>query len=477
MPSSNANACHGGKERPQAGLQDLPPAAARARPEEDMRRPATRRGRAVPEVKFKHPARACSPPTRASACLACHPGAQVLCGWTAYAPPATPTTIKARWTATARVCHNGRRLGEDPLQPQRHGLPADGRPQGLECGDCHRDMQTFRITPRPSSLRRLPRRRYRSSPFPHAAYGAGRDCQECHMQDTWSYAHSPFWFDIQTGLHGRDRLRLLPQDAGDYREYTCHDCHKGHTGDQNGRCLDCHPGGFPDGGGGGLVRGADRAGTAVFAARAVAWAFVPRRVLVDGSPRRPRRNRVRGPTPAVRLKGVLSHSIRLIGFGGGVDGRKLAASDRRLPVRPPWEQDRPALSEPSLDQLPAYPRARCWRAPSRTAYPADRRAGHRRLDRGRGQERTLGRFFPDFDYTSIPVMEGGSAGWEGGGFSSGRGRPDVRRLDREGKRPRHFHRRPDQAQKARLQRQSRLERGPLPGPALQKEIPAGINVR
>ncbi|MCX6561727.1 MAG: hypothetical protein NTZ26_14585 [Candidatus Aminicenantes bacterium] len=34
-----------------------------------------------------------------------------------------------------------------------------------------------------------------------------------------------------------------------------------------------------------------------------------------------------------------------------------------------------------------------------------------------GVKTTLGRFFPDFDYASIPVMDGGSAGWEGGGFS------------------------------------------------------------
>jgi hypothetical protein len=34
-----------------------------------------------------------------------------------------------------------------------------------------------------------------------------------------------------------------------------------------------------------------------------------------------------------------------------------------------------------------------------------------------GVKTTLGRFFPDFDYASIPVMDGASAGWEGGGLS------------------------------------------------------------
>ena len=34
--------------------------------------------------------------------------------------------------------------------------------------------------------------------------------------------------------------------SGNYRDYTCHDCHKGHAGDRNGRCVDCHPNGFPD---------------------------------------------------------------------------------------------------------------------------------------------------------------------------------------------------------------------------------------
>ena len=65
------------------------------------------------------------------------------------------------------------------------------------------------------------------------------------MQDTWKYAHSPFWFNIQTGAMAGLDCVSCHKTSGQYADYTCHDCHKGHSGDRNGRCMDCHPGGPP----------------------------------------------------------------------------------------------------------------------------------------------------------------------------------------------------------------------------------------
>ncbi len=65
------------------------------------------------------------------------------------------------------------------------------------------------------------------------------------MQDTWKYAHSPFWFNIQTGAMAGVDCASCHKTASQYSDYTCHDCHKGHSGDRNGRCMDCHPGGPP----------------------------------------------------------------------------------------------------------------------------------------------------------------------------------------------------------------------------------------
>ena len=127
------------------------------------------------------------------------------------------------------------------------GFPLMGTHRALECGDCHRDLQTFKIVPRPTECASCHEADYRSARFPHAAYGAGRNCQECHLQDTWVYAHSPYWFNIQTGRHAGIACTTCHKNAQDYREYSCHECHAGHSGDRNGRCLDCHPGGFPGG--------------------------------------------------------------------------------------------------------------------------------------------------------------------------------------------------------------------------------------
>jgi hypothetical protein len=240
------DACHGGKEGPKPDCKTChtPPH------EPGLKKTCTTchtPGHPFAEVKFKHPAKGMFSTHQGVACLACHPGRKFLSANRACASCHTDFH-KGSQNRDCSVCHRGGDWSDIRFNHNGAGFPLMGAHKALECGDCHRDLQTFRITPRPSSCAVCHDAAYRSAPFPHVAYGAGRDCQECHQQDTWSYAHSPFWFNIQTGSMAGLDCASCHKTAGNYREYTCHDCHKGHTGDRNGRCLDCHPGGFPNGG-------------------------------------------------------------------------------------------------------------------------------------------------------------------------------------------------------------------------------------
>ena len=145
-------------------------------------------------------------------------------------------------------CHRAASWNVTRFDHSGTGFPLMGAHRALECGDCHRDLQTFKIVPRPTGCASCHEKDYRSSRFPHAQYGAGVNCQECHLQDSFSYAHSPAWFNIQTGAHAGIACATCHKSSQNYSEYTCHDCHAGHSGDRGGRCLDCHPGGFPGGG-------------------------------------------------------------------------------------------------------------------------------------------------------------------------------------------------------------------------------------
>jgi hypothetical protein len=145
-------------------------------------------------------------------------------------------------------CHRSAPWAVTAFNHNTTGFPLMGAHRALECGDCHRDLQSFRIVPRPTGCASCHENDYRSSRFEHAAYGAGTDCQECHALDTWTYAHSPAWFNILTGPHAGIACGTCHGNVQNYREYTCHACHARHSDDNGGRCLDCHPGGFPRGG-------------------------------------------------------------------------------------------------------------------------------------------------------------------------------------------------------------------------------------
>lgn len=200
------------------------------------------------DVSFKHPDEGVFAAHRDVPCLSCHRGAKFL-----EAPPACASCHadfhKGSLGNDCQRCHRSDTWSDVRFDHNETGFPLVGAHRAIECGDCHRDLQSFRIVPRPTECLSCHEQDYRSSRFPHAAYAAGTNCQECHMQDTWSYAHSPAWFNIQTGHHAGASCAACHPDAGDYREYTCHSCHAGHSGDNGGRCLDCHPGGFPGGGG------------------------------------------------------------------------------------------------------------------------------------------------------------------------------------------------------------------------------------
>jgi hypothetical protein len=199
-------------------------------------------------VKFKHPAKDLFAFHQDVPCMKCHEGKNF-------------EKANRNCTSCHEDFHKGS-LGTDCYECHRSpvwsvtrfnhnmtGFPLMGAHRALECGDCHRDLQSFRIVPRPTQCASCHEADYRSSRFPHAAYGAGTNCQECHQQDTWAYAHSPFWFNVQTGTHAGVACGTCHGNAQNYKEYSCHACHAGHANDNGGRCLDCHPGGFPGGGG------------------------------------------------------------------------------------------------------------------------------------------------------------------------------------------------------------------------------------
>jgi len=201
-----------------------------------------------PFVKFKHPAKDLFALHQDVPCVKCHESKKFLNA------DKNCTSCHADYHkgALGRDCYDCHRSASWNVTRFNHnmtGFPLMGAHRALECGDCHRDLQSFKIVPRPAGCASCHEKDYRSSRFQHAAYGAGMNCQECHMQDTWSYAHSPAWFNIQTGRHAGVACSTCHANAHDYREYSCHACHTGHSNDNNGRCLDCHPGGFPGGGG------------------------------------------------------------------------------------------------------------------------------------------------------------------------------------------------------------------------------------
>jgi hypothetical protein len=199
-------------------------------------------------VKFKHAEKGLFAFHKDVGCVQCHENRQFL---------------KARLNCTGchsdfhkgslgrdcSACHQKPAWTVTRFQHNQTGFPLMGAHRSLECGDCHRDRQTFRIVPRPTVCASCHESDYQSAPFPHATYGAGRGCTECHLQDSWDYAHSPAWFNIKTGNMAGVSCASCHKNFQNYLDYTCHDCHKGHSGDNNGRCYDCHKSGFPGGGG------------------------------------------------------------------------------------------------------------------------------------------------------------------------------------------------------------------------------------
>jgi hypothetical protein len=234
--------CHGDKEpKPVCSSCHKPPHGPKFnRKCETCHTP----GHPFTEVKFKHPAKGLFLLHQEIGCTQCHADRQ----FQRASQNCTSCHADYHKGSVGRdcaVCHRQPAWTVNSFNHNTVGFPLTGTHRALECGDCHRDLQSFRITPRPNSCAVCHESAYRSAAFPHAQYGAGKDCQECHMQDTWKYAHSPFWFNIQTGSMAGLDCTSCHKSAGQYNDYSCHDCHKGHSGDRNGRCLDCHPGGPP----------------------------------------------------------------------------------------------------------------------------------------------------------------------------------------------------------------------------------------
>jgi hypothetical protein len=235
--------CHGDKEpKPDCRTCHTPPHGPQLKKKcEDCHSP----GLAFNRVKFQHPAKSLWAFHQGLGCLECHKEKK-FAGTSAACTSCHQDFHKGALGRACITCHRNPAWNVTRFNHSQSGFPLLGAHLALECGDCHRDLQSFRIIPRPSSCASCHLGAYRSSPFPHGAYGAGSECQECHLQDKWEYAHSPFWFNIQTGEHAGLSCDNCHKSQPNYRDYSCHDCHQGHAGDRNGRCLDCHSGGFPD---------------------------------------------------------------------------------------------------------------------------------------------------------------------------------------------------------------------------------------
>jgi len=239
----DCDACHGDKEpKPNCNSCHNPPHDRNFRKKCEDCHTA---GLPFSNVKFKHPAKDLSAFHQDVRCTACHENRQFL----KAGRNCTTCHVDFHKGSQGRdcyVCHRKPNWNQTQFNHNQTGFPLMGTHRAIECGDCHRDLQSFRIVPRPTGCSSCHEAAYRSASFPHAAHGAGRECQECHLQDKFSYAHSPFWFNIQTGQHAGISCGTCHKSSANYREYSCHECHKGHTGDRTGRCLDCHPAGFPD---------------------------------------------------------------------------------------------------------------------------------------------------------------------------------------------------------------------------------------
>jgi hypothetical protein len=203
-------------------------------------------GHPFSEIKFRHPAKDLFAFHRDVPCTGCHKDHR----FDKADRNCTSCHDDYHRGSLGRDCYECHRSSTWEVTRFNHnmtGFPLVGAHRALECGDCHRDLQSFVITPRPAGCASCHEKDYRGSTFPHAAYGAGLNCQECHLQDSWTYAHSPAWFNVQTGQHAGVPCATCHANADNYLEYSCHACHAGHEGDRGGRCLDCHPGHFPGG--------------------------------------------------------------------------------------------------------------------------------------------------------------------------------------------------------------------------------------
>jgi hypothetical protein len=239
-------ACHGERQpKPDcASCHTSPHDASLRRKCESCHTP----GLPFQNVAFKHPAKGLFALHQDVPCIKCHEGKKFLKADVSCAS-CHEDFHKGSLGGDCYQCHRSAAWDAVTFNHNMTGFPLVGAHRGLECGDCHRDLQTFKIVPRPSECASCHEADYRNAPFQHAAYGAGRNCRECHMQDSWTYAHSPAWFNVTTGRHAGIACGTCHADPRDYRQYSCHACHAGHADDHSGRCLDCHSGGFGRGGG------------------------------------------------------------------------------------------------------------------------------------------------------------------------------------------------------------------------------------
>ena len=149
-------------------------------------------------------------------------------------------------------CHTSTDWRAEAFDHDRTAFPLWGAHGAVECARCHANDVTFQFADPPAACLDCHERDFSRAPT-SVHLSAGPDCETCHVSDTWQGGHDPAWFEIRSGHHQAPCGRCHKQ-ANDYSSYTCADCHgfrttiSEHAGvdRQDGRCLECHQGGFGD---------------------------------------------------------------------------------------------------------------------------------------------------------------------------------------------------------------------------------------
>ncbi len=171
--------------------------------------------------------------------------------------PQFVTAHVATWGTDCRSCHDGRdRFSRGAFAHDTTAFRLDGAHTRASCDACHTGTRTL------AGYREAPVRCVGCHQDDDTHRGEmGSDCGSCHNTVRWddaTFAHDAFPLDH--GGEGQIACRTCHEDAGNYKSYTCYNCHE-HSRERVARqhrgevrqtnlddCLACHRGGREHGG-------------------------------------------------------------------------------------------------------------------------------------------------------------------------------------------------------------------------------------